>query len=173
MSVANNVNIAKVCVSLTIKAIARGLEKDLNYPRKLYIAYQVVNDINTDDSTDADLPAGSNYLYSLCGGYAFEAQDILNLGGGGIVATSAGNTGLTPYPISRIITAGEAGLMTLTDSNWIGLEDINQVVINQSVYQYGVGFTFNSLIGRFDFTLSSYTLQEGDVLTSFGFMPVV
>lgn len=172
MSVANNINIAKTCVSLTIKAIEQGLEKDLNYPRKLYCTYQTVNDINTDDSSNTGLTRASNYLYAICGGYAFEAQRILNLGGGGIVATTAGNTGLTPYPITHVVTSGEANSMTLTSSDWIGLQDVNQVVINQSVFQYGVHFTFNSLIGQFSFALSSYTLQIGDVVSSFGFKPV-
>lgn len=172
MSVSNNVNIAKVCVSLTIKAVAQGLEKDLKYPRKLYCTYQVVNDINTDDSSNSSLPKISNYLYALSGGYAFQAQNILNLGGGGIVATTPAGGGLTPFPISHVVTVGESGSMTLSSTDWVGLQDINQVTINQNVFQIGVQFTFSPLSGLFNFSLTGYTLQTNDIMTSFGFKPV-
>jgi hypothetical protein len=172
MSIANTLNIAKVCVSLTIQAIEQGLEKDLLLPLKIDISQQVVNDINTDDSSNADLTAMSNQLFAMCGGYAFEAQRVLNLGGGGIVATTPAGSGLTPFPISHVVTVGESGSMTISSTAWVGLEDINQVVINQSVFQVGYQFTFNPLSGVFDFSLTGYTLQTGDIITSFGFMPV-
>lgn len=172
MSVSNNVNIAKVCVSLTIKAIEQGLEKDLRLARKIDISQRVVNDINTDDSSDADLPLLSNQLYAMCGGYAFEAENVLGLGGGGIVATTAGNTGLTPFPISYTVTLAENGQSYIQNSDWIGLQDINMVVIGQNVFQYGSQFTFNPINGTFSFAIYPYYVQTGDVMTGVGYMPV-
>ena len=172
MSVANNVNIAKVCVSLTLKAIEQGLEKDLRLARKIDISQRVVNDINTDDSSNEDLPLLSNQLYAMCGGYAFEAENILGLGGGGIVATTAGNTGLTPFPISYTVTLAENGQSYIQNSDWIGLQDINMVVIGQNVFQYGSQFTFNPINGKFDFSIYPYYVQTGDVMTGVGYMPV-
>ena len=171
-TIANNLNIAKVCVSLTIKAIEQGLEKDLNYPRKLYIAYQSIQDINTDNSSDSTLTNTNDFLYALCGGYAFQAENILGLGGGGIVATTAGNTGLTPFPISYTVTLAENGQSYIQNSDWIGLQDINMVVIGQNVFQYGSQFTFNPINGKFDFSIYPYYVQTGDVMTGVGYMPV-
>ena len=172
MSVANTLNVAKVCVSLTLKAIEQGLEKDLRLARKIDISQRVVNDINTDDSSNEDLPLLSNQLYAMCGGYAFEAENVLGLGGGGIVATTAGNTGLTPFPISYTVTLAENGQSYIQNSAWIGLQDINMVVIGQNVFQYGSQFTFNPINGKFDFSIYPYYVQTGDVMTGVGYMPV-
>ena len=172
MSVSNNINIAKVCVSLTLQAIANGTEKDLRLARKIDISQKVVNDINTDDSTNADLPLISNQLFAMCGGYAFEAERVLGLGGGGIVATTAGNTGLTPFPISYTVTLAENGQSYLQNSAWVGLQDINMVVIGQNVFQYGSQFTFNPVNGTFNFAIYPYYVQTGDVMTGVGYMPV-
>lgn len=173
MSVSNNINIAKVCVSLTIRAIEQGLEKDLLLPRKLDISQKVVNDINTDDPTNADLPLISNQLYAMCGGYAFEAQRVLNLGGAGIVGTTTSNTGLSPYPIGHTITVAESNSSTLQNSEWIGLTDLNTTAtINNNQFTYGVNYTFSTITGTFDFSLSGYLFQTGDVFATGGFMPV-
>ena len=120
----------------------------------------------------SDLSGVNNYVYALIGAQLQLANQVYSNGSGGVVPSpSGGGGGLTPYPINVVISAGQSGLMTLTDSAWIGLQDINQVVINQSVFQVGTGFTFNTLIGQFSFALSSYTLQQGDVVTTLGFQP--
>lgn len=172
MSVANNLNIAKVCVSLTIKAIEQGLEKDLNYPRKLYIAYQAIQDINTDNPSDTTLTGTNDFLYALCGGYAFQAQNILNLGGGGVVPTQPSSGGLSPYPIGVTISVGQSGVSTLQDSNWVGLVDLTlTAVINNTVFTYGSDYTFSTLTGTFNFSLSGYVFQTGDKFTTLAFKP--
>lgn len=175
MSVSNNINIAKVCVSLTIKAIEQGLEKDLLLPRKLDISQKVVNDINTDDPTNADLTLISNQLYAMCGGYAFDAQRILNLGGTGIVGTTTSNTGLTPYTIGLTLAAGNISgttIKSITQSDWYGLSNFVYCFINQGQLTINVQFTYNSVTGIFDFALYPYTPQVGDVFTCSAFKTV-
>jgi hypothetical protein len=164
------INIAKSCISLVVRDIEKGIEKDLLLPRKLYVCYKATLDAIALDSTDIKSP---NYLYSLCGGYAFEAEN--KMGAGGIVvnpSTGGTNSGLTPFPINVTISSGEAGVSILQSSAWIGLQDVNSVVINQSILQKDVQFTFNSVTGVFNFSLYGYILQTNDQVSSFGFMPV-
>ena len=121
-----------------------------------------------------DLQQNTNYLYSLLGGNINEANNILTNGGGGINANSIQNSNgsLTPYPINLEITSGQAGVSTISSSSWIGLAYVNSAVINSSVYQAGIGFTFNSATGVFDFSLSGYVFQEGDDFSALGFLPI-
>jgi hypothetical protein len=121
-----------------------------------------------------DLQQNTNYLYSLLGGNLNQANNILTGGGGGINAGSIQNSngGLTPYPINLEISAGQAGVSTISNPSWVGLAYINSAVINSVVYQESVGFTFNSATGSFDFTLSGYVFQEGDDFNALGFLPV-
>lgn len=121
-----------------------------------------------------DLQQNTNYLYSLLGGNINNANDILTNGGGGINANSIQNSNgsLTPYPINLEITAGEAGVSTISNPSWVGLAYVNSAVINSSVYQAGIGFTFNTATGVFDFSLSGYVFQEGDDFSTLGFLPI-
>jgi hypothetical protein len=115
----------------------------------------------------------SNYVYTLLGTNLQRSTQILTGGSGGIVPpASQGGNSLTPYPINVIISVGQSNSMILTNSAWIGLQDINQIVINQSVFQSGSQFVFSPLTGTFDFSLSLYTLQVGDFLTGLGFLRV-
>ena len=86
MSVANTINIAKVCIPLAVRDIAKQLEQDRDYPRKLYIAYQTLDDLNTYDPTNTDVTLLNDYTFALCGGYYFEAANILALSTGGSIA---------------------------------------------------------------------------------------
>lgn len=122
----------------------------------------------------ADLQQNTNYLYSLLGGNLNVANNILTNGGGGINsgAVQNSNGGLTPYPINLEISAGQAGVSTISSPSWVGLAYVNSAVINGAVYQAGIGFVFNTSTGLFDFSPSGYVLQEGDDLSSFGFLPI-
>ena len=125
-----------------------------------------------DDQSLDGLTGATNYVYTLLGAQVQKANEILSAGSGGIVVPpSSGGGGLTPFPINLTISAGQAGSSTLQDSDWIDLQDIVQITVNQSVYQLGTGFTFNAITGTFDLSLSGYILQEGDKFTSFGFAP--
>lgn len=121
-----------------------------------------------------DLQQNTNYVYSLLGGNLNRANNILTNGGGGINSDTIQNSNgsLTPYPINLEITAGQSGVSTISSPSWVGLAYVNSAVINSSVYQAGIGFTFNTATGLFDFSLSGYTFQEGDDFSSFGFLPI-
>lgn len=173
MTTANTLNIAKVCVSLTIQAIAQGKEPDLNLSRKIYCAYQSINDIYTDNPNDSTLTGSGNFLFAICGGYAFEAENILSLGGGGVVPSSGSSTGITPFPINHTVTLAESQVRTLQNAQWIGLVDLNSTTtINNNQYTYTVDYTFNSATGTFDFTLCGYLFQPDDKFATGGFMSV-
>lgn len=115
-----------------------------------------------------------NYVYSLLGGEINRANNILTNGGGGINVSAVANSSgaLQPYNINVTISALQAGVSTLTNSAWIGLAYVNEVVINRVPYQSGTDFTFNQSTGTFDFSLSGYVLQEGDDVSSLGFIPI-
>jgi hypothetical protein len=108
MSVSTTIDIAKVTVSLAIKAISLQQESDLNLPRKIYVAQQVLSDLYTEDPTNVDLALLSNYTTAICAGYAFEAQNLLNTGGGGIIINPS--TGIASLAaINKDFTVGQSG----------------------------------------------------------------
>ena len=172
MSIANDINIAKVCQVLATRDIERGKEKDRMYPRKLYIARKAVEWLNTNNSADTTLKGKWGYMVAMCGKYVSEAKGILSLGATGVNVSAVYGNGsvLMPYPINITISSG--GVYTVTNLAWVGLTQVNTVVINGVNYQSGVGFSFNSATGTFDFTLGSYLLQVGDVMTALGFKVV-
>lgn len=131
------------------------------------LQYGIDNNLNNVLGVSGD-------VYRLCGAKLQEANNILVSGSGGIVVppSGSGNAGLTPFPINVTISSGEAGVSILQSSAWIGLQDVNSVVINQSILQKDVQFTFNSITGAFNFSLYGYILQTNDQVSSFGFMPV-
>jgi hypothetical protein len=108
MSTSTTLDIAKVTTSLAVKAIAIQEETDLNLPRKIYIAQQALSDLYTDDPTSSDIDLLANYTTAICAGYAFEAQNLLNSGGGGIIINpSTGTASLAA--INEDFTVGESG----------------------------------------------------------------
>ena len=114
----------------------------------------------------------ANNVYALIGGKLQLANNILVSGSGGIIVppSGSGNTGLTPFPINVTISSGEAGVSILQSSAWIGVQDVNSAVINNSIYMAGIDFNFNSVTGGFVF--SGYIFQVNDNFSSFGFKPV-
>lgn len=171
MSASDNIEIAKVCIPLVVRDIVLQKEKDTLLPRKLYCSYKVVSDVY--NASYFGLDTLNNYLFSLCGGYAFEAQSLIGSTSGIVITpNSYGGALVQPYTITHAVTLDESGSQTLTDALWVGVQDVNQAVINQSVYQYGTDFLFNSLTGTFDFSVGDYTLQEGDVISALGFKSV-
>ena len=110
MSVANTINIAKVCIPLAVRDIAKQLEQDRDYPRKLYIAYQTLDDLNTDDPTNADVTLLNDYTFALCGGYYFEAESLLSLGQSGIIVNPS--TGVASLAsIREQFVVGDSGAL--------------------------------------------------------------
>lgn len=168
-SIANIIDIMKISKYLASKAIALGQESDSLLPTKLYVEGKSIEWMYDNDSTDDNLQKNAWYGYGLCGLYGLEAQAILGTSGG-IVSLTGSGANVSPFPINVTITAGQAGVSTLQNSAWIGLEGVNQVVINQNVLQSN-DFSFNSATGTFDFSAYGYVLQTGDEITSYGFMP--
>lgn len=109
-TVSEQIQIAQICVPITCRAIAIGAEKDLRLPRKLYIGWNTVNDLNNFDPTNVDLPLIANYLYAMCGGYAFQAEGYIGTGGGTIV-TPGGNLTYRAYSYTFIV--GQTGALVL------------------------------------------------------------
>ena len=172
MSAANDIKIGKVSQVLAIRDIEKGIEKDLSLPRKLYTTRKGVEWALAN--SDSSLTKKQGYMIAMCGKYTAEARGILALGATGqnVSAIYGSGSVLMPYPINLTITAGQSGVYTLSNLAWIGLQSVNTVVINNASFQSGVGFTFNSATGQFDFTIGSYLLQTGDVLTTLGFKTV-
>lgn len=180
MAIQDTINIAKVCVPLTIKAIVSGQEQDLKLPTKLAMAYLTLEDVLENNPTDEDLPRCANYLFAMCGGYAFEAQRLINGGGGGSIVPSGSTGALNPYPIDVTIDASHAGLTYYQDEDLEGVSeaDLVEIVINSNPpFQKDVQFTFNSAQGKINFDMSAttgnvYTLQLNDKMTGSSFKPV-
>jgi len=174
MSLVNDIAIAKVCQVLALRDIEKGKEKDKYFPRKLYMARKGVDWLASNGSTDATLKGKQGYMVAMCGKYIAEAKGILAIGSTGTTVSAIYGNGtiLMPYPINLTVTSGQAGVSTISNSSWVGISGINTVVINGVNYQSGVGFTFNSGTGVFDFSLTPYTLQTGDVITALGFKTI-
>ena len=170
MSIANDIKIAKVAQVLAIRDIEKGKERDFDLPRKLYTTRKGVDWLNTNIPSDTSLSGKQSYMVGMYGKYSSEARGILALGASGqnVSAVFGSGSVLMPYPINVTISTSGS---TLTNSAWVGLQDINTAVINNVPYQSGTGFTFNSATGTFDFSLSGYVLQIGDTLTALGFKP--
>jgi len=164
--------IANICISLVVQAIAKGAEKDIDLPRKILMCTQSVEDYNEEDPTNQYLTSVSNFLYAICGGYAFQAESLYGGTGGLLPSISSGSVFLAPYNIIHTVTAGEAGSSTLSNPSWILLQNMSDVVINNSTYQYNTDFVFNTSSGQFNFSPSGYILQEGDLVTALAFEQV-
>jgi len=109
MSVTDTLYIAKVCNSIINRETTKGNNNDLLLARKLYIAYQVLGDVVSDDPTSSDLDLINAYTLSLCGGYAFEAEGLLLSSGGQIVNPVTGDAStLTAFNIQ--FTVGSGGM---------------------------------------------------------------
>lgn len=174
MSIANDIKIAKVCQVLALRDIEKGKERDLGLPRKIYTTRKGLEWLNTNNSTSSTLVGKQGYLIAMCGKYTSEARGILALGATGQNTSAVYGNGsvLMPYPISLIISSGQAGVSTISNTAWVGLQDVNTVVVNNATFQSGVDFTFNSATGVFDFSLRPYVLQTNDSITTLGFKPV-
>jgi hypothetical protein len=111
MSVSNNIQIAKVTIPLVIRDIDLQLETDRLLPRKIYMAYQSLNDLYTQDPNNANVTLLSNYLYTLCGGYYFEAQNIITVGGGGTLVNPSTGFASSLVAFNIQFTVGVSGMV--------------------------------------------------------------
>lgn len=90
MTVTEIIEVAKVSQYLSANEIQKkglfGGGIDGLLPTKIYNIRKSVEWLNTLDNTDTTLVATANYLLSLCGMYALEAENIIGIGGGGSIA---------------------------------------------------------------------------------------
>lgn len=110
------------------------------------------------------------YLYSLCGAKLQESIAIYNGGGGSVVPSPIpGGGGIIPYTLIHTVTLAESGSHTIQNSDWVNLLYLSPTfVINDTVYTLLNQYTYTS-DGTFNFSLSSYTFQTGDIIASGGY----
>lgn len=101
-SVIQIINIAKISQYLAAADAAKGSlfgERKIPETAKiLYMERKAVEWLYNLDPTNSSLTGTANYLYSLCRGYNLEAQNILNIGGGGSISPITPSGGLPePY----------------------------------------------------------------------------
>ena len=91
-SVADVIDIAKVSASLAIRDIELGKETDLNLPKKLQMEADILEWVNDVNYTGINLVGFTEYVYGMCGGYAYEAEGIIGTGGIVVNPSSGGST---------------------------------------------------------------------------------
>ncbi len=165
------ITLAKISQYLADNAIALGIEPDKQFANKLYIERKSVEWAYGQDPTDPTLIKTTNYLYTMCGAYVFEALGIIGQGGGVVPSPSGGGgTGVIPYQINIVVSAGQSGVMTISNTDWVGLVDLQPTcTINNTQFTLGTNYTYSTLTGTFDFSLAGYTLQQNDTFATGGF----
>jgi hypothetical protein len=110
------IDIAKVSVSLAIRDIELGKETDLNLPKKLQMEADILEWVNTVNYTGINLVGFTEYVYGMCGGYAFEAEGIAGIAGF-VVNPSSGGSGISIEQYAKFASSGST---TITFSEAIG-----------------------------------------------------
>jgi hypothetical protein len=110
------IDIAKVSVSLVIRDIELGKETDLTLPKKLQMEADILEWVNTVNYTGINLVGFTEYVYGMCGGYAFEAEGIAGIAGF-VVNPSSGGSGISIEQYAKFASSGST---TITFSEAIG-----------------------------------------------------
>ena len=116
LSTSDVIDIAKVSASLAIRDIELGKETDLNLPKKLQMEGDILEWVNTVNYTGINLAGFTEYVYGMCGGYAYEAEGIIGTGGI-VINPSSGGAGRTIEQYSKFASSGST---TITFSEAIG-----------------------------------------------------
>jgi hypothetical protein len=109
-SVADVIDIAKVSTSLAIRDIALGKETDLNLPKKLQMEADILQWVNSVNYTGINLVGFTEYVYGMCGGYAYEAEGIIGTGGI-VVNPSSGGSAITIAQYSKFASGGSTTIV--------------------------------------------------------------
>ena len=120
---ADVIDIAKVSTSLAIRDIALGKETDLNLPKKLQMEADILQWVNDVNYTGINLVGFAEYVYGMCGGYAYEAEGIIGTGGI-VVNPSSGGSAITIAQYSKFASSGST---TITFS-----EAVNKILLYAS-----------------------------------------
>jgi hypothetical protein len=102
---ADVIDIAKVSTSLAIRDIALGKETDLTLPKKLQMEGDILEWVNDVNYTGINLVGFTEYVYGMCGGYAYEAEGIIGTGGI-VVNPSSGGSAITIQQYSKFASSG-------------------------------------------------------------------
>jgi len=163
LTVAQKLNIAKICQYLVTGAIAKGglFAKgiDQNLAMKIYNIRKAIQYRYETDPSDSTLEGTSNYLYGLCR-FVLQAQAITQTAGtiSGIVATTG-----SPQPYQFIVDASTTfiidGQSSKTISAFIGY---NLMFVRGGITQSTVStepsyFSWSSTTGVFVCTPQAYT----------------
>ena len=107
-STADVIEIAKVSISLIIKAIENQQENDLNLPKKLSTEVYLLQWVYSNSYTGININGFTNYVYGMCGGYVYEAEGLI--GTGGIVVNPASGGALVPIPLGQYAGTGNTSI---------------------------------------------------------------
>ena len=107
-STADVIEIAKVSVSLVIKAIENQQENDLSLPKKLSTESYLLEWAYSNNYTGIDIDGFTNYVYGMCGGYAYQAEGLI--GTGGIVVNPASGGAIAPIPLGQYAGTGNTSI---------------------------------------------------------------
>lgn len=107
-STADVIEIAKVSVSLVIKAIENQQENDLSLPKKLSTESYLLEWAYSNNYTGIDINGFTNYVYGMCGGYAYQAEGLI--GTGGIVVNPASGGAIAPIPLGQYAGTGNTSI---------------------------------------------------------------
>ena len=107
---ADVIDIAKVSTSLAIRDIALGKETDLTLPKKLQMEADILEWVNTVNYTGINLVGFTEYVYGMCGGYAFEAEGIAGIAGF-VVNPSSGGSGITIEQYAKFASSGSTTII--------------------------------------------------------------
>lgn len=102
---ADVIDIAKVSTSLAIRDIALGKETDLTLPKKLQMEADILQWVDDVNYTGINLIGFTEYVYGMCGGYAYEAEGIIGTGGI-VVNPSSGGSAITIEQYSKFASSG-------------------------------------------------------------------
>ena len=147
---------------------------DTDRENLLDLAYTCINWAAPTKSTTAGFQNAVNYMFNLIGAFYNQANAIINGGSNAnqLVGIYGQGNVLTPFPISLLVSSGQAGVQTITSSALLGVLDLTTLFIGNQVFQLGTGFSFNSITGTISFAPAGYTLQEGDSIIGLGFKPM-
>jgi hypothetical protein len=105
---ADVIEIAKISVSLVVKAIENNQENDLQLPKKISTEVYLLQWAYSNNYTGIDLDAFTDYVYGMCGGYAYEAEGLI--GTGGIVVNPASGGAFTPLALGKYASTGATSI---------------------------------------------------------------
>lgn len=132
-STSDVIEIAKVCVSLVVRDIDLGKENDIYLPKKISMESEILEWVNSisGGSTLIDIDGFADYVYGMCGGYAYEAEGLIGTGGIVINPASGGATGRMPIPLGKFASSGSTTI--------VFTEGINKLILSITRASFDTG----------------------------------